>query len=63
MCQNVTLKQFTRTNFIGSPNKFFQEIQKYLNLGVTHFMLFFGDLPNLRGLRCFAKEFLNKQLN
>ena len=60
--KDVTLKEFTRTNFIGSPKKFFQEIQKYLNLGVTHFMLFFGDLPNLRGLRCFAKEFINQQL-
>ena len=58
--KGANLKEFMRTNFVGTPNDYLQQINQYLNLGVTHFMLFFGDLPDLRGLRLFAKKVINK---
>ena len=29
-------------------------------LGVTHFMLFFGDFPKMDGLRTFAEKVIKK---
>jgi F420-dependent oxidoreductase-like protein len=54
--KDVSRKYFTRTSFVGTPEDFITQLQQYLNVGVTHFMLFFGDLPDLRGLRLFAEN-------
>lgn len=35
-------------------------MQSYVDLGVTHFMLFFGDLPSLGSLRLFAETVAKK---
>jgi F420-dependent oxidoreductase-like protein len=40
---------------LGTPDECRQKIQQYINLGVTYFMLFFEDLPNLSGTRLFAE--------
>lgn len=54
--KGVSIKDFARTNLVGTPEDCLNKIKQYLSLGVTHFMLFFGDLPDMRGLRLFAKE-------
>jgi alkanesulfonate monooxygenase SsuD/methylene tetrahydromethanopterin reductase-like flavin-dependent oxidoreductase (luciferase family) len=51
---------FMRTSFVGTPEEFIKQLQQYLDLGVTHFMLFFGDLPDLTGLRFFAENVAQK---
>jgi F420-dependent oxidoreductase-like protein len=56
----VSLKEFRQTHFVGTPEDFIKQLQQYFKLGVTHFMLFFGDLPNLGGLRIFAEGVLQK---
>jgi alkanesulfonate monooxygenase SsuD/methylene tetrahydromethanopterin reductase-like flavin-dependent oxidoreductase (luciferase family) len=58
--KGVSLKDFMKTTFVGTPEDFIEKLRHYLNLGVTHFMLFFGDLPDLRGLRLFAKNIPQK---
>jgi F420-dependent oxidoreductase-like protein len=58
--KGVSLENFTRTNLVGTPEDCQNQIRQYSSLGVTHFMLFFGDLPDLRGLRLFAKEVVQK---
>ena len=60
--QNVSLEDFKKSSFIVTPDECKQKIQEYLGLGVTHFMLFFGDLPGLSGLRLFADKVV-KTLN
>lgn len=60
MPKGVSLEDFTRTSFVGTPEDFIKQLRQYLNLGVTHFMLFFGDLPDLRGLRLFAEKVVQK---
>ncbi len=58
--KGVSLKDFMQTSFVGTPEDFIENIRQYLNLGVTHFMLFFGDLPDLKGLRLFAENIVQK---
>ncbi len=53
---NVSLKDFAKFNFVATPDECRREIQRYMKLGVTYFMLFFGDLPDLRSLRLFAEK-------
>jgi len=54
--RGVGLKDFMQTSFVGTPEEFIKQLRQYMNLGVTHFMLFFGDLPDLRGLKIFAEK-------
>jgi F420-dependent oxidoreductase-like protein len=58
--KGVSMECFMRTSFVGTPEEFIKQLQQYLDLGVTHFMLFFGDLPDLTGLRFFAENVAQK---
>jgi alkanesulfonate monooxygenase SsuD/methylene tetrahydromethanopterin reductase-like flavin-dependent oxidoreductase (luciferase family) len=58
--EGVSLEDFTRTKLVGTPEDCLNQLQQYANLGVTHFMLAFGDLPDLRGLRLFAEKVVPK---
>jgi F420-dependent oxidoreductase-like protein len=53
--KSVTLKDFKKNNLVGTPDECLQRIQQYANVGAKHFMLAFGDLPQLDGVRVFAK--------
>jgi len=53
--QNVSLEDFKKLNFVATPDDCRQEIQRFRSLGVTYFMLFFGDLPDLSSLRRFSE--------
>lgn len=39
---------------VGTPDQIVQQVQAYLNLGITHFMLWFMDAPAEGGMRLFA---------
>ncbi len=58
--KNVSQKDFENLNLIGTPDACLKKLQPYIDLGVTHFMLFFGDLPSLDGLRLFAESVMKK---
>ncbi len=58
--EGVSLKDFVQTSFVGTPEDCIKQVRQYTKLGVTHFMLFFGDLPELGGLRLFAEEVIRK---
>jgi F420-dependent oxidoreductase-like protein len=58
--KNVALADFERTSLIGTPDECVKKLQSYVSLGVTHFMLFFGDLPSLGSLRLFAETVAKK---
>lgn len=60
--QNVSLEDFKKSSFITTPEECKRKIREYAGLGVTYFMLFFGDLPDTDGLRLFADEVV-KTLN
>lgn len=58
--KNVSLKDFENLNLAGTPDVCLKKLQPYLDLGFTHFMLFFGDLPSLDGLTLFAESVMKK---
>ena len=54
--EGVSLEDFKQANFVGTPDDCIKLLLPYANLGVKQFMLFFGDLPSLDGLRLFAEK-------
>ncbi|MCW4029855.1 MAG: TIGR03560 family F420-dependent LLM class oxidoreductase [Candidatus Bathyarchaeota archaeon] len=57
---NQTLEDYKKYTMTGTPKECIEQLQGYRNLGVSYFMLFFADLPNLEGLRVFAQEVAGK---
>jgi len=47
-------------SFTGTPQELMLLMKQYQELGVTFFMLFFGDLPKVDSLRLFADAFIKK---
>jgi len=56
----VSLKDFKKVVLSGTPDECIEQLQVYVGLGVTYFMLFFSDLPRLDGLKLFAEDVINK---
>jgi F420-dependent oxidoreductase-like protein len=54
--KNVSVEDFKKHSFIATPEECRRKIQQYADVGVTYFMLFFGGLPDVSGLRLFAKD-------
>ena len=58
--KGASLEDFKARNFVGTPDECIDKIQTYLELGVTCFMLMFGDIPSDEGITLFAKEVADK---
>ena len=56
----LTLEEFKKTSLVGTAQQCREQLQVYVDLGVTCFMLYFGDLPSVEGLRLFAEGIMNK---
>lgn len=41
---------------IGTPEEIRAQIQTYIDVGMTHFMLWFMDAPNVNGMRLFIEQ-------
>jgi len=48
--------KLTETQIIGTPAEVTQQIQAYVELGITHFLFWFMDAPEAGGLRLFAEQ-------
>jgi alkanesulfonate monooxygenase SsuD/methylene tetrahydromethanopterin reductase-like flavin-dependent oxidoreductase (luciferase family) len=44
----------------GTPDECIEQLQVYVDLGVTYFMLYFADLPSADGLRLFSEAVARK---
>ncbi len=53
--KSISLKDFKKLGLVGTSDECVQKIQQYVEVGVTYFMLFFGDLPSVDGLRLFSE--------
>jgi alkanesulfonate monooxygenase SsuD/methylene tetrahydromethanopterin reductase-like flavin-dependent oxidoreductase (luciferase family) len=56
----VSLAEFEKTTLAGTPEQCIKQLQVYLDLGVTAFMLYFADFPKTDGSALFAKEVADK---
>ena len=57
---NANLEDFRKCILAGTPDECIEQLQVYVGLGVTCFMLFFNELPKLDGLKLFAENVINK---
>ena len=46
---------FEQEFLIGTPARIIERLNEYVDLGVTHFMLWFMDFPSMEGVRLFAR--------
>jgi alkanesulfonate monooxygenase SsuD/methylene tetrahydromethanopterin reductase-like flavin-dependent oxidoreductase (luciferase family) len=58
--KSLPLEEFRKGNLSGTPDECLEQLQGYMDLGVTYFMLYFADLPSTEGLRLFAKAVAGK---
>jgi alkanesulfonate monooxygenase SsuD/methylene tetrahydromethanopterin reductase-like flavin-dependent oxidoreductase (luciferase family) len=45
-----------QTWIVGTPDEVAAQLQCYIDLGITHFLFWFMDAPDLAGLELFARE-------
>jgi len=55
----LSLEDFKKATLVGTPEECREQLRVYVDLGVTCFMLYFGDLPRVDGLRLFAESVMN----
>lgn len=56
---NVSLEDYKKTILAGTSDECIQQLQVYVDLGVTYFMLFFADILKSDGLKIFAKDVIS----
>jgi F420-dependent oxidoreductase-like protein len=59
--EETPLEEFRRGTLVGTPKECQAQIKHFTDLGVTYFMLYFGDLPLLESMRLFAREIIKSQ--
>ena len=57
---SLPMDEFRKGNLSGTPNECKKQLQVYVDLGVTYFMLYFSDLPNTNGLKLFSETVVKK---
>ncbi len=48
------MEDYKKYTLASTPDECKTQIQVYMNLGVTYFMLYFADLPDVDSLRLFS---------
>ena len=49
-------QSFTETTLLGSPDQIADQLKRYVDLGVSHFLLWFLDAPSSAGMDLFASR-------
>lgn len=58
--KDVFTDHVMREKFVYTPEDYINQIQYYINLGVTYFMLFFSYISNFEELSLFARKVIRK---
>jgi F420-dependent oxidoreductase-like protein len=54
------LKMVKARDIVGTPSECSERIKKYVDIGMTYFMLRFQDFPSKKSMRLFAEEVLKR---
>ena len=54
------VEEIKANSIVGTPEECIEKLREYTRLGVTYFILRFGDAPAKKGLRLFAEEVINE---
>jgi len=54
--EGYTMAKAEEEWIIGTPDEVADRVQEYVDLGITHFMLWFIDFPNAQGMQLFAED-------
>lgn len=57
---SLPMDEFRKGNLSGTPKECRKQLQVYVDLGVTYFMLYFADLPSTDGLKLFSESVVKK---
>jgi F420-dependent oxidoreductase-like protein len=57
---NLPMDEFRKGILSGTPNESRKQLQVYVDLGVTYFMLYFADLPSTNGVKLFSEGVVKK---
>ncbi len=56
----VSMQEFQKVTLVGTPEECRERLRVWVDLDVTYFMLYFGDLPSLDGLRLFSEDVIKR---
>ena len=51
-----SLEEYKKISVVGTPEVCAERINQYVSIGVTYFMFWFVDYPDISGIRTFAAE-------
>ena len=54
--KDMSTREFTKRNLVGTPDQIISQIQGFVDIGFTYFMLRFPDMIELKPLRMFAEQ-------
>jgi len=54
--EGTPLQEYRQGTLAATPQECVSHLRRYIDLGATYFLLYFGDLPQTRSLALFAEE-------
>jgi F420-dependent oxidoreductase-like protein len=57
---SLPMDEFRKGNLFGTPKECRKQLQVYVDLGVTYFMLYFADLPSTDSLELYSEGVVRK---
>ena len=54
--KKISREEFRKNTLAVTPDRCIEQLQDYMNLGVTYFMLYFADFLSTKGLKLFAEK-------
>lgn len=54
----TSVNEYKKISVVGTPEECAERVQQYKDIGITYFMFWFLDYPDMEGVRTFAREII-----